>query len=243
MAEKQTEIDKLDQPLPIWFVPFILVYMAVVLSLLVFLPAGDWTWLEGWIAVVSLSLVMTISVAILNRQNPRVLRNRMRMKKEGLTQDTEKPASFDRFFFPIGITGFLGAIIVPALGHRFGWYTLPFGVALFGVVMMNLGMIIVFVALNQNAHASKILDIKKGQVLVDTGLYGKVRHPVYTGYSLMILFFPIALGSVWGLPLALLFCVSLIVRIFFEEDMLLKGMEGYEDYQSRVKYKLIPKIY
>ena len=243
MTKNQSEIDKLDQPLPIWFIPFILIYMAVIFSLLVFLPAGDWAWLEGWIAVVSLSLVMTISMAILNQQNPRVLRNRMRMKKEGLNQETEKPASSDRFILPITGIGFLGAIIVPALGHRFGWYTLPFGVALFGMVMMNLGTTLVFVALNQNAHASKILDINKGQVLVDTGLYGKVRHPVYSGYSLMILFFPIALGSVWGLPLALLCCVSLMVRIHFEEDMLLKEMEGYEDYQSRVKYKLIPRIY
>lgn len=243
MTETQIETDKLDQRLPIWFIPVILIYMAVVFSLLVFLAAGDWTWLEGWIAVLSLSLVMAIGMTTLNQQNPRVLRNRMRMKKEGLTQDIEKPASFDRFFFPIGAIGFLGAIIVSALGHRFGWYTLPFGVALFGMVMMNLGTIIVFVALKQNAHASKILDINQEQALVDTGLYGKVRHPIYSGYCLMILFFPIALGSVWGLPLALLFCASLMVRIHFEEDMLLKEMEGYEDYQSRVKFKLIPRVY
>jgi len=243
MTETQSETDKLDQSLPIWFIPVFLLYLLVVFSLLVFLPAGDWAWLEGWITVVSLALVMTIEVAILNQHNPRVLQNRMRMKKEGLSQDTEKPASFDRFFFPIGAVGFFGAIVVSALGHRFGGYTLPFRAALVGLVMMNLGTIIVFIALNQNAHASKILDINQEQALVDTGLYGKVRHPLYSGLCLMIVFFPIALGSVWGLPLALLFCASLMVRIHFEEDMLLKEMEGYEDYQSRVKYKLIPGIY
>jgi protein-S-isoprenylcysteine O-methyltransferase Ste14 len=243
MTEKRTEIDKLDQPFSIWFILFIPIYVAAFLSLLVFLFAGDWAWLEGWIFILPLSLNIAIGTAIINQQNPRVLRNRSRIKKEGLTQATEKPASSDRFILPMAAIGGLGAIIVAALGHRFGWYTLPFGVAAFGALMINLGAILLQVAQNQNAHASKILDINKGQVLVDTGLYGRVRHPLYSGYIIMILFWPIALGSLWGLPLALLACASLVIRIHFEEEMLLKGMEGYEDYRSRVKYKLIPRIY
>jgi len=243
MTEKQTDIDKLDQPLSIWFILIAQLYIVGAFSLMVFLPAGDWTWLEGWILVLSVALNFGIGTAIINRQNPRVLRNRMRTRKEGLTQSTEKQASSDRFILPMMVIGWIGGAIVAALGHRFGWYTLPFSVALFGALMMNLGVIIGQVATNQNAYASKILDISKGQVLVDTGLYSRVRHPLYTGYSLMILFWPIALGSLWGLPLVLLAIVSIVIRIHFEEEMLLKGMEGYEDYQSRVKYKLIPKIY
>ena len=139
--------------------------------------------------------------------------------------------------------GWIGANTVAAIGHRFGWYTLPFGVAVFGTFIVNLGAILAQVATSQNAHASKILDINQEQFLVDTGLYGKVRHPFYSGFCVMIMFWPIALGSLWGLPLALLLCAGLVVRIHFEEDLLLKGMVGYENYQSRVKYKLIPRIY
>lgn len=243
MTEKQPEIEKLDQPYPVWFILFVPVYCAVAFGLLIFLPAGDWGWLEGWISVLSLALTIGIGTAYVNQHNPRVLRNRSRLKKQGLTKATEKPAASDRFIMPLmGIGGF-GALLLSALGHRFGWYALPFGVALVGVVLMNLGAILMLVAQNQNAHASKILDINKGQVLIDTGLYGLIRHPLYAGYCLLILFFPIALGSIWGLPLAILSCVSIVVRIRFEEDMLLKGMDGYKEYQRRVKYKLIPGIY
>jgi protein-S-isoprenylcysteine O-methyltransferase Ste14 len=99
------------------------------------------------------------------------------------------------------------------------------------------------VALLQNTFASKLLDINKGQVLIDTGLYGHIRHPLYAGACLMILTLPIALNSWWGVLPALLGILALVIRVKYEEEMLVKGMEGYEDYQSRVKYKLIPKIY
>jgi len=243
MTDQQTGIDKLDQPYPTWFLLLVPIFVLAFLSPLVFPFAGDWTWLEGWIFVLSLALNVGIGTAVINRQNPRVLRNRSRLKKEGLTRATEKSASSDRFILPMASIGGLGAIVIAALGHRFDWHTLPFGVALFGALMVNAGAIFVQVATNQNAHASKILDINKGQVLVDTGLYGLVRHPIYTGFMLMFLFWPVALGSLWGIPFGLLACASLVIRIHFEEEMLLKGMEGYEDYRSRVPYKLIPKVY
>ena len=99
------------------------------------------------------------------------------------------------------------------------------------------------IAMYQNAYASKILDINKDQKLIDTGLYGHVRHPLYSGAILMILGLPIALGSWISLIPTAIGIVSLIIRIKFEEEMLIKGMDGYEEYRIRVKYKLIPKIY
>jgi protein-S-isoprenylcysteine O-methyltransferase Ste14 len=108
---------------------------------------------------------------------------------------------------------------------------------------MNVGVVIMNIAMLQNAHASKVLDINQDQALVETGLYGHVRHPLYAGAILLALFIPIALGSLWGLLPASLSVLMLVIRIKYEEEMLLKGMDGYEDYQSRVKYKLIPRIY
>jgi protein-S-isoprenylcysteine O-methyltransferase Ste14 len=116
-------------------------------------------------------------------------------------------------------------------------------VEMVGVVLMNIGLIIANMAMLQNSYASKILDINEDQILVDTGLYGKVRHPMYSGMSLMILAVPIALGSWISLIPAAVAALCLVIRIGFEEEMLVKGMDGYEDYQTRVNYKLIPGIF
>jgi protein-S-isoprenylcysteine O-methyltransferase Ste14 len=243
MAEKQTENDKLDQPMPLWFMLLIPVYALAFMSVLIFPFAGDWRWLEGWIFVITFVINITISTAIMNKKNPRVLRNRSKLRKEGLTDETRQAAASDRFVFPLMGIGFYGAIILPALGHRYGWYALPLVVNLGGAAVMNIGLGLLNIATLQNSYASKILDINKGQVLVDTGLYAYVRHPLYAGGILMAIFIPIALGSFWGLIPAIVAAAALVIRIEFEEEMLIKGMEGYEDYQTRVKYKLIPKVY
>jgi protein-S-isoprenylcysteine O-methyltransferase Ste14 len=112
-----------------------------------------------------------------------------------------------------------------------------------GLVLSNFGVAIMNIAQLHNAYASKILDINQGQKLIDTGIYSKVRHPLYTGAILMIMAMPIALGSWWALIPAAFGSSTLILRIKFEEDMLVKGMEGYTDYQERIPYKLIPGIY
>ena len=139
--------------------------------------------------------------------------------------------------------GFFGAMIVSDLGHRFGWYTLSLPVIIIGIIIFNVGVVIMNIATLQNSYASKILDINQEQVLVDTGLYARVRHPLYAGAILMGLFIPVALGSLWGLIPAFFGAMALVLRIEFEEEMLLNGMDGYADYQARVKYKLIPGIY
>lgn len=243
MTENNQTPDKLDQPYSIWFMLFIPFYITGIFCLLIFWPAGTWNWFEGWLFVISLTLNITIGTMISNAKNPRVLRNRSKLKKEGLTKATEKSASSDRIVLPVMGVSMYASIIVAALGPRFGWYLLPLGVSLMALIMMNLGTVLLQVATAQNSFASKILDINKDQVLVDTGLYKYVRHPLYSGGIVMMAFMPLALGSLWGLTFALIAALAIVVRIKFEEDMLLKGMDGYADYQQRVKYKLIPGIY
>jgi len=243
MEEKTTSVSKLDKPFPLWFMLLIPIYVVGVLSLLVFPVAGDWGWFYGWLFLISLAINITISYMIINKKNPRVLRNHSKLKKTGLTKSTRQAASSDRFIYPLMAIGFFGAMIVSDLGHRFRWYTLPFPVVMIGLIIFNVGVVIMNIATLQNSYASKILDINQGQVLVDTGLYAHVRHPLYAGAILMGLFIPIALGFLWGFIPALLGALVLVLRIKFEEKMLLEGMEGYADYQKRVKYKLIPGIY
>ncbi|MGC9397084.1 MAG: methyltransferase family protein [Anaerolineae bacterium] len=233
----------LDKPLPLWLMLLLPVYAGGFLSLFLFPFAGDWRWFEGWAFVITFALNIGISYLIINQRNPRVIRNRMKLKKEGLTAATRKPAGSDRFIMPIMSLGFFGAFIVPGLARRFGWPTMPLALEMIGLVGFNVGLIIMNVAILQNSFASKLLDINKDQMLIDTGLYAHVRHPLYAGAVLMILSTPIALGCWWALIPAAVAILALVARIKPEEEMLIQGMAGYEDYRIRVKYKLIPWIY
>lgn len=233
-----------EKPLSIWFIVFFIpLYIGGIFSLLIFAISGDWGWDRGWLFLVSFVLILTIGYYLINRKNPEVLRNRMKVKKEGLTAATRKPAGSDWFIFPMMGASFFGAMILTSLNHRFGWSSVPFGISVFFLLLSCGGNILILLAMYQNAYASKILDISQGQHLIDTGLYSKVRHPLYSGALLMILAYPLALGSLWGLVPAVFAALSLILRIRFEEKMLVLGLEGYLEYQKRVPYKVIPGIY
>ena len=242
-AIKPQNTDPMDKPLSLWVIFLIPFYVSGLFAVILFPIGRDWGWLEAWVFIIALAINFGISYYLINKRNPRVLRNRMKVKKQGLTDATRKSAQSDWFIMPILGVGFFGALLLPAIDHRFGWSGMPFLVALAGLVLMNIGLVIMDIAMLQNAFASKLLDINKGQTLIDTGLYGRVRHPLYSGGVLMALGLPIALGSWWGLLPALLAAISLILRINFEEKMLVDGMPGYADYQKRVPYKLLPKVY
>jgi len=167
----------------------------------------------------------------------------MKVKKVGVTEKTKRSAGSDKFILPILAIGFIGAIILPVFDYRNHWSSIPFTVEIISLVVTNIGLTIMDIAMVQNAYASKLLDINKDQKLIDTGLYSHVRHPLYSGAALMMLGLPIALGSWVSLIPAAIGVISLIIRIKFEEEMLIKGMDGYDEYRTRVKYKLIPKIY
>ncbi len=239
----QNENDKSDKPLPLWTIALIPVYISVLFILMFFPLAQDWLWIEAWLFIVSFVINMTISFFIINKKNPRVLRNRMKVKKVGVTEKTKSSAGSDKFLLPILAIGFIGAFILPVFDYRYQWSSIHFIVEIISLVVANIGLIIMDIAMVQNAYASKVLDINKDQKLIDTGLYSHVRHPLYSGAFLMMLGLPIALGSWISLIPATIGVISLIIRIKFEEEMLIKGMEGYDEYRIRVKYKIIPKIY
>jgi len=240
---EQNKIDKSDKPLPLWGIALIPVYISALFIIILFPLAQDWAWIEAWLFILSFVVNFTISYYFINKKNPRVIRNRMKVKKVGVTEKTKSSARSDWFIMPLMSIGFIGAIVLPPFDYRYGWSPIPFMVEIIGLAVLNIGLIIMDFAMVQNAYASKILDINKGQKLIDTGLYGHIRHPLYTGAILMALGLPVALGSWISLIPAAIVVLTLIIRIKFEEKMLTKGMDGYEDYRTRVKYKLIPKIY
>jgi protein-S-isoprenylcysteine O-methyltransferase Ste14 len=174
-------VDEMDKPLPLWVMIILPIYGGVLLALITFPIAKDWRWLEGWAFVITFVINIAASYFYINKKNPRVIRNRMKLKKEGLTSITKKSAGSDNFILPFLSVGFFGALILPAFDHRYGWSSIPFMVEMIALVLTNIGMIIMDIAMLQNAFASKLLDIKKGQELIDTGLYAHVRHPLYSG--------------------------------------------------------------
>jgi protein-S-isoprenylcysteine O-methyltransferase Ste14 len=139
--------------------------------------------------------------------------------------------------------GFFGFMIFAGLDHRYDWSRVPFILELVGLLVYATGYVIMNLSLLENAFASKLLDINQDQQLIDTGPYAYVRHPLYSGALLWLLFMPLALGSWWALIPAVAAVGSLVYRIKIEEEMLLEGMAGYANYQRRVKYKLIPGVY
>lgn len=236
-------MDKLDKPLSPFVIAIIPFYAAFFIGLFLFPVARDWAWLQAWLFVASFGIILGVGYFLINRENPRVLRNRMKLKKQGLTAVTKRSASSDRFIMPIISVTFFSALLLPSLGRRFGWPQLPFWLTILGLLISSAGNITILLAMYQNAHASKLLDINQEQKLIDSGLYAKVRHPLYAGAIWMVIGIPVALGSYWGLIPAIIACITLVWRIKFEEDMLIQGMDGYEEYRQRVKNKLFPGIY
>ena len=239
----QNEIDKMDTPLPLWVILIIPTIFIVLMSLVFFVITQDWAWIEAWLFLTTFTINIGVSYYLINKKNPRVIRNRMNVKKVGITDKTKKSAGSDRYILPFLSIGLVGAMILPAFDYRYQWTSIPFPVEILGLVIMNIGLIVMEFAMVQNAYASKILDINKDQKLIDTGLYAHVRHPLYTGFVLWVLGMPIVLGSWISLIFAAIGVIVIMIRIRFEEEMLIKGLEGYVDYRKSVKYKLIPKIY
>jgi protein-S-isoprenylcysteine O-methyltransferase Ste14 len=243
-AETSKNESERQKPLSNWFILLLIpIYLGGLFLLLLFVASGDLRWREGWLFLGSFITITTIGYFLINRQNPEVLRNRSRLRKEGITAATRKSAGSDRIIFPLMGISFFGALILSSLDHRFGWSSVPFWISQVALVLTNMGNVILLVAMYQNAYASKILDISHGQRLIDTGLYSRIRHPLYAGGILLILTFSFALGSWWGVIPAVISALTLVLRIHFEEEMLVNGMEGYREYQKRVPYKLIPGVF
>lgn len=250
--EKSVPIDKMDKPISVVFIIIIPIYALIIMALFIFpfatmsLNPMDWLWIEGWVFVGFFAIYAFFSMYSLNKNNPRAIRNRMKFRKEKKMKEkkSKKASSSDKFILPIFGISFGLMFIISDLDHPFNWSgAFPLWLELVGFIVLGLGLYIIHITTLQNAYASKVLDIREGQKLIDTGLYAHIRHPLYSGALGMIIGIPLGLGSWWGLIPAIVSFLGLVLRIKYEEKMLLTGLEGYKEYRERVKYKLIPKIY
>jgi protein-S-isoprenylcysteine O-methyltransferase Ste14 len=250
--EKENQLEKkFHTPL---LVAAIIFATAIQIPLL-FWPAGTFIWVEGWVYLAIFFVSFCFIFILLNKRNPEILINRMKMKKQAFRKkedemsedkkEVKKASATDKIIFPIFSILFLLVFIVPAFDKRFHWSITWIWSEIIGFVLLPFSFYIIYRVMLENAYASKVLDIRKdsGHKVIDTGPYAIVRHPLYSGFAFMMFSVVLALGSWYAIIPAILAIIFLVIRIKFEEEMLIKGLAGYKEYKEKVKFKMIPNMY
>ncbi|MBR3158979.1 MAG: isoprenylcysteine carboxylmethyltransferase family protein [Atopobiaceae bacterium] len=206
----------------------------VVMGLLLFLPAGTLWWWRGWLLMGILFVPMLVAGFIMLFKAPDLLRKRLDAREEEGEQ---------RVVLALSALMFVAAFVVAGLGFRFGWLTLPAWASWLGAVVFLIAYALYAEVLRENAYLSRTVEVQKGQRVVDTGLYGIVRHPMYSATLLLFLSMPIVLGSPFSFIIMLAYLPIITKRIRNEEAVLARGLVGYRDYMGRVKWRLIPHVW
>ncbi len=206
----------------------------VLVGLLVFLPAGSISFMNGWLLMGILFVPMLVAEIVMILKNPQLLKERLDAKEGQKEQSIVVKLS--------GIM-FLAGFIVAGLDYRLGWYVLPKYIVIGAAVAFIVGYILYAEVLRENTYLSRTIKVQENQKVVDTGLYGIVRHPMYFATLLLFLAIPLVLGSVFSFVIFLLYPFIIAKRIKNEEDLLEKELEGYSEYKQKVKYRLIPFIW
>jgi protein-S-isoprenylcysteine O-methyltransferase Ste14 len=225
---------------PLWQLIFSFFYL-LVFPIILFFSSGDWRWTEGWIfSIIFCSLSFT-TVVYLYFNDPALLNERFGSP----VQKGQK--SWDKIFLSVFFLGFVvWYAIMPLDARRFGWSPeFPLWIKIIGTLLFILAFIILFSALKENTFAAPVVKMQKerGQKVISTGLYGIVRHPMYSGGALLFIGAPLLLGSVYGLAMGLLLIILMAGRSLGEEKMLRQELDGYNEYMNRVKWRLLPFVF
>ena len=207
---------------------------AILMGLLMFLPAGTVHYWNAWLLLAILFLPMLVVGIVLMRKAPDLLRKRLN------TKETES----DQIAVIIGSSiMFVSGFILAGLDFRFGWLPLPRWVSIAAAVVFLIAYALYVEVLRENAYLSRTVEIQENQKVIDTGLYGIVRHPLYSVTLLLFLSIPLVLGSLISLVVFLLYPFLIVKRIRNEEQVLEAGLEGYTEYKTRVKDRIIPFVW
>ncbi len=202
--------------------------------LLLFLPAGTFTYWQGWLLIIILFIPMLIVGLILLKINPDLLKKRLNVKEEQKDQ---------KIVIILSIIMFLTSFITAGLNFRFKWIILPPLVSYISAFVFLIAYTLYGEVLRENAYLSRTIEVQESQKVIDTGLYGIIRHPMYMSTLFLFLSMPLVLGSIISFVIMLFYMPIIHIRIQNEESVLEKGLEGYIEYKQRVKYKVIPYIW
>ncbi len=206
----------------------------VLVGLLIFLPAGTWSFFNGWLLMGILFIPMFFAGVVMLFKNPKLLKGRLDAKEQQKEQSLVVKLSGSMF---------LAGFIIAGLGVRFGWYTLPRGVVIGAATVFLIAYLLYAEVLRENTYLSRTIEVQQDQKVIDTGLYGIVRHPMYSVTLLLFLSMPIVLGSVYSFLIFLAYPFIIAKRIKHEEAFLEKELDGYRAYKQKVKYRLIPFVW
>lgn len=206
----------------------------ILVGLLLFLPAGTLSYNGAWLFIALLFIPVLILGAVLFLKAPDLLEKRLNTKEKEKTQKGVVGAS---------AVVFLMGFILSGLDFRFGWTKVPSAVTITASVLFIASYLLYAEVMRENAYLSRTVEVQKGQKVIDTGLYGIVRHPMYAATVIMFLSIPLILGSFIALAVFLLYPAVIAVRIINEEQVLEKELCGYTEYKKKVKYRLIPFIW
>lgn len=207
---------------------------AVLLGVLLFVPAGTLAWRQGWLLMGILFIPMLCVGLVMMKKNPELLAKRLNAKEE--QQEQKDVVRYSGLMF-------LAAFILAGLNFRFKWIVLPDWISWVAAVIFLLAYGLYAEVMKENTYLSRTIEVQEDQKVVDTGLYGIVRHPMYMSTLFLFLAMPLVLGSVISFLIMLLYIPLIAKRIRNEEQVLEEGLEGYKEYKQKVKYKVIPFIW
>ena len=206
----------------------------VLVGVLIFLPAGTLSFRNGWILMVILFVPMFCAGMIMLYKSPDLLRKRLNAKEKEMEQ--KKVVALSGLMF-------LAAFILAGLNYRFRWTTLPDAVIYISAGLFLFSYVLYAEVMRENAYLSRTIEVQEDQKVVDTGLYGIVRHPMYAVTLLLFLSMPLVLGSLPSFAVMLAYIPIIVKRTLNEEEVLEEGLKGYKEYKEKVRYRIIPFIW
>jgi protein-S-isoprenylcysteine O-methyltransferase Ste14 len=204
---------------------------------LIFILAGTLRYWPGWLFCLTVSISTIVTGIYVARRDPALLERRMCFGPAAESRPLQK------FIVTVTFLWLLALTILPALDHRFGWSRVPPAIVVIANLLIIAAFGIFLVVLRENTFAASTVTVEPGQRVISTGLYARVRHPMYTGGLVAVLVMPLALGSLWGLLLSIIPIILLIVRTLDEESVLSAQLPGYNEYRVKVRYRLIPLVW
>jgi protein-S-isoprenylcysteine O-methyltransferase Ste14 len=207
---------------------------AIMFALLFLLPAGTWNYWQAWLYIGALFIPMLFVVAYFMKRDPSLLERRMKMREERGQQ---------RKIIGTSAVLFILAYLLPGFDIRYGWSNMPAWVSIAAAAVMFLSYLLVFRTMQVNSYLSRVIEVDEKQKVVDTDVYGIVRHPMYVGMIALYVVSPVVLGSWWAVIPALVIIPVIVARILDEEIALEKELPGYMEYKRKVRYRLIPFVW
>lgn len=206
----------------------------ILVALLIFIPAGTTKYINGWILMATLFIPMFFAGIVMMIKSPALLKKRL---------DFNERRGKQKIIIKLSGLMFIAGFIIAGLNFRFGWYMISTKVVILAVIIFLIGYLIYARVLHENAYLSRSIKVSDNQKIVDSGLYGIVRHPMYSATLLLFLTIPLILGSLYSFIIFLIYPFIICSRIIDEEKMLENDFPEYTQYKKKVKYRLIPFIW